>query len=433
LHPSNAAGEAVDELVFQFLGRDVTVGTLLIPVFAGVIGFGTNWVAIKMMFGPLEWWGPKLPFKLGFGKYKVPLLGWQGVIPSRAAKMGSLAVDTGLAKLGTMYEFYQALDPDAVAAHIVATSGDEVQRIVDDILEREYPELWAAAPEAVKRLVHQRVEQQMPSLVREVLDGIGRNLDRLVDLKLMVVRHLEANPRLLNQIFQDVGAKEFRFIIQSGGWLGFLLGFVPMIVWIFLPAWWTVPVGAALVGYLTNFIALKVIFQPVEPTRVGPIKLHGLFLRRQSEVAEAYADVIAYRVVTLPNIANAMLQGPGADRTRRLITETIKPVVDDAAGVAKPLVRAAAGGRYDSIRDQVTAAALDSTTASLLDEQYARVQAKGMQELLASRMKVLSYPEFSQMLRSAFEQDAWLLIFVGAMLGFGAGVLQVFVTLGGLA
>src|SRR3712207_7653009 len=34
-------------------------------------------------------------------------VGWQGIIPSRAAKMGSIAVDKGIAKLGSTSEFYK--------------------------------------------------------------------------------------------------------------------------------------------------------------------------------------------------------------------------------------------------------------------------------------------------------------------------------------
>ena len=44
-----------------------------------------------------------------------------------------------------------------------------------------------------------------------------------------------------------------------------------------------------------------VIFEPVEPRKVGPFRLHGLFLRRQDEAAEVYARIIADDVVTLEN------------------------------------------------------------------------------------------------------------------------------------
>ena len=46
-------------------------------------------------------------------------LGWQGIVPARAAKMGSIAVDKAIDKLGTPKEFYQQLEPDQIAEHIV--------------------------------------------------------------------------------------------------------------------------------------------------------------------------------------------------------------------------------------------------------------------------------------------------------------------------
>jgi len=47
-------------------------------------------------------------------------------------------------------------------------------------------------------------------------------------------------------------------------------------------AMWVLPVTGFLVGYLTNWIALKMIFQPVEPVSLlGCYTCHGLFLKRQ--------------------------------------------------------------------------------------------------------------------------------------------------------
>ena len=45
-------------------------------------------------------------------------------------------------------------------------------------------------------------------------------------------------------------------------------------------------VGIA-IGYLTNKLALDAIFQPVYPKKILGIKFHGLFLRRQDEVASS--------------------------------------------------------------------------------------------------------------------------------------------------
>jgi uncharacterized membrane protein YheB (UPF0754 family) len=291
----------MDTVVFTLLGADFTIGALLIPVFAGAIGYGTNWVAIKMMFYPVKFWGIQMPFTLK----GIPVGGWQGIIPSKAAKMGSITVDTGLAKLGTMSEFYHALEPDVLAAHVVKTSRDDIHRIVDEIIAEEYPDLWAQLPIAVKQAVHQRIENEMPEVIKTVMNEMGTHIDRLISLKLMVVRFLEANPRLINQIFLEVGDKEFKFIIRSGAWLGFLLGFGPMLVYLYTDVHdlIAVPVGAAIVGYLPNWIALKVIFQPTTKKKFGPITLFGIFLKRQAEVSIVFSNIIAQKVLTRFDLA----------------------------------------------------------------------------------------------------------------------------------
>ena len=51
-----------------------------------------------------------------------------------------------------------------------------------------------------------------------------------------------------------------------------------------LPTWWFLPLAGALCGYATNWIAMWLIFKPIEPTTyLGCITLHGSFLKRQSQ------------------------------------------------------------------------------------------------------------------------------------------------------
>ena len=53
------------------------------------------------------------------------------------------------------------------------------------------------------------------------------------------------------------------------------------------------PVAGFLVGYLTNFLALKMIFEPIFPVYVCGLKIQGLFLQRQQEVSAEFARVQA--------------------------------------------------------------------------------------------------------------------------------------------
>jgi uncharacterized membrane protein YheB (UPF0754 family) len=397
----------------------VDVEVLLIPVVAAVIGFTTNWLAVRMMFHPIEFHG-------------VGPVGWQGVIPSRSARMGSIAVDKGLAKLGSLDEFYQQLDPQRLAEHVVASSQQDVRALVERIVAREHPQLWADLPPRMREAIFRRVESRLPELVDAITHDIGEGIEQLMDLKLMVVRHLDEHPELMNRMFLEVGHKEFRFVVNSGAWFGFLLGLAQMGLWLLWPNFWVLPVAGLLVGYLTNFIALRIIFEPVEARTVGPFTIRGLFLRRQPEVAEVYARLVTDNILTLRNLVGELLTGPKSDRTRLLVERRLRPAVDHAVGLAKPAVRLAVGSReYDAIQRSLATEAVDTTMGSLTDPVFNRERAAVLRGMIAERMAALPSPEFAELLRSAFREDEWKLIAVGAALGAVAGLAQVVFIFGG--
>jgi hypothetical protein len=58
-------------------------------------------------------------------------------------------------------------------------------------------------------------------------------------------------------------------------------------------------------------------------------------------------------------------------------------------------------------------------------ESYA-ADAMDIRNTLVGKMQELDEEEFESLLRPAFQQDEWILITVGAVLGFLVGELQVF-------
>jgi uncharacterized membrane protein YheB (UPF0754 family) len=414
-----------------------TISLLSVPLFTGAIGWLTNWSGVWMLFYPVTFKGRRIP---GLAKavrllpskiqqipgVKQGGIGWQGIIPSRAATMGSIAVDKGIAKLGSPREFYEKLDPEAIAEQILSTARGDIHDVVERIMEREHPQLWNDLPPAVRERMHARVQEQLPQIVRDVTDEIGQNIDQLIDIKQMVIKRVEEEPALLNRIFLDIGQRELKFIVNFGFWFGLVLGIpLAIVTEILLPYWWIVPIGGVLVGYATNWIGLWMIFNPIEPRRFVGRDWQGLFLRRQPEVAGVYAKIIADDIVTLGNLGGELLEGPRADRTRFLIETAVRPAVDGALGPARSAVRVAVGTQeYDAIRESVGREAVDYTLTPLQDEEFNARQSSAVRELITARIKEMPERDFAEMLHTAIAQDEWMLLLHGAVLGFGAGLIH---------
>ncbi len=412
----------------------IRLGT--IPFFTGAIGWLINWTGLIMLFNPVRMIGVNVPYLEDLAALlprklqEIPgwmdgRVGWQGIVPARAAKMGSIAVDKAIAKLGTPAEFYQELEPDQIGKKIVEMFDPQVPGIVDRTLRREHPRLWNDMPPRARQAVIDRVRQQLPTIVKQITDEIGVYIDQLLDPKLMVIDHFEQHPALVNRIFKDVGKRELRLMVNFGFLFGFLFGIPVAVTTHFLNYWWLLPILGVIVGWMTNLLGMWVIFEPVDPRRWGPLKLHGLFLRRQNEVAEVYAQIIAEDVVTLENIGHFLLNGPRSDRTRQMIETAMGPAIDMAAGPVRGAVRVAVGTReYDSIRSSVALEAVEYTMRPFTDPDFSQAQSERIRQLIAARTKELPSRDFVEMLRSAIKEDEWMLYAHGAIMGLAGGFIH---------
>jgi uncharacterized membrane protein YheB (UPF0754 family) len=433
-----AAAQILPGLSLPLIQGSELLKAITIPLFTGAIGYVINWTGVWMLFYPVRFAGFRLPglaplvTLLPRRVQQVPgfmhgAVGWQGNIPSRAAKMGSIAVDKGIAKLGSPSDFYRQLDPERIAEQIIANSRQDIRDVVERTLRREHGELWDDLHPRAREAVHARVQEQLPEVVREVTDDIGDNIDQLLDVKLMVIRQMEERPELANRVFRDVGERELRLIVNLGFVFGLLFGIPVVGITLLLPYWWVLPMCGVVVGWVTNLLAIYMIFEPIEPRHLGPVLLHGLFLRRQREVADTYAGIIADDIVTIGNIGDQLMHGPRSDRTQRLLETSLRPAVDRAAGgtLTREAVRLAVGPRqYETIRESVASEAAVYTMTPLTDPDFNRRQGERVEELLSGRMREMSYPDFVELLRSAIREDEWLLYLHGAVLGFGAGLVH---------
>jgi uncharacterized membrane protein YheB (UPF0754 family) len=399
---------------------------ITIPIFTGAIGYVTNWSGVVMLFNPIRFHGVRIPglkFLYPFLPRRVQVIpaispagrfGWQGIVPSRVDKMASISVDKALLKVGSISDFYQQLEPDKIADH----------QVVERIMEREHPKLWHDLPPSLKEVVHARVANELPTIVRSITGEVGEHIDQLIDAKLMVIAYFEQHPEVMNQMLQDVGRRELRFMQNFGLYLGLPLGVIMVFVTQIFADWWVLPIGGVLIGYTVNYIGITMIFEPVFPRRIGKWTAQGLFLKRQPEVSDVFARCIADQVINLHNVGNELLYGPRSDRTRQMLEDTIRPAVDKAIGPAQGALRVAIGSaEYDRIRASVAVEGADLASA-FDDEKFGREQAAKIYEFVARQMRKLPADDFSELLRSAIKQDEWLLFLHGAVLGFGAGLLH---------
>merc|ERR1719361_1812218 len=114
-----------------------------------------------------------------------------------------------------------------------------------------------------------------------MMNDVQANIEQVFDLTEMVVNALVKKPSLLNYMFIKCGGPELAFIRNCGAYMGGVFGVIQVALFAVYSEGWMLPTFGLVVGLLSNWIALKMIFQPVQPWRLlgGLIVLQGLFLK----------------------------------------------------------------------------------------------------------------------------------------------------------
>ncbi|TGL60068.1 DUF445 domain-containing protein [Leptospira ognonensis] len=390
---------------------------LLIPFTYGFVGWFTNWLALKMTFYPIRFWG--IP----------PYLGWQGIIPRKAHKMASKSVDTITGRLMNIQEVFGRIDPARAEKEFLPALDVSIRETMELFSNSIDPKLWPLIPDVVKEELYHKVKRECGFTIRNVIRKLQADITTLFDVKSLVLKKLSGdNVGLVVLLFQEVGAPEFKFIERSGFYFGFLLGLVQMVFYYFFPIWWTLPLQGVIVGYLTNYLALEMIFRPLFPTKIfGLFTYQGLFLKRQSEVSYLYSKLVSEKILTPKNILQELIFGKAADDLLFLIRSAIIKQIDQLSLLAKPLLFAT--GRlenYETVKEQIALKMTEHAIANSSQLETYLGEALQLEKTMGERMAALPPKEFESILRSAFQEDEMLLILVGAALGAVVGFCQIY-------
>lgn len=394
--------------------RDEWPRLISIPVTAAFVGWVTKLLAIKMMFSPERF--------VGIGP-----VGWQGMVPRRTAKFASVAADALLGRLIDPRALLDEIDPAAFVDAVETPLIEITEDVAREFLAQYHPELWDRLPETTRHLVLARVRERAPMVVARLLERVRSDVDTVFDPRLAVVENMVENKQLMVQLVREVALPELGFMVRMGVLFGFAIGTVQMLLWAATHNHLILPAFGAFVGFFSDWIALRMIFEPRAPRRyLGLFPWHGLFFKRRVELSRSYARVAADALLSPAVLLRALLDGPVADRLFALVATEAEAAMKNEEGALRPVLDLAVGStRYDAVKAAVRARAREA--ADRMEPQIEQLARStfDIEQLVGDTMIEMDPDEYESILRPMFKDDEWVVVVVGGILGALVGELQV--------
>ncbi len=387
---------------------------LSMPFVAAFVGWSTKIVAVEMLYRPME-------FK-GVGPF-----GWQGIVPRRAGKVGSKTIELLTQNLLKPEELLERVDAREAVEALREPLTEAIDEVSREIAEQIRPGLWDALPDQARRAIQKRIQDETPRVVESLLNEMRADLPRFVDVQFLAVTTLVRNKDKLNKLMRGMGDDAMAFVRRSGIYFGLVIGVVQMIAWALFQNPWIMPAFGFGVGFISDYIALNMLFRPIEPKKyLGFIPFQGLLHAQRDKVTRDYARILADDLFSPEILFDGVLRGPGADKLFSLVGKEVSAAIDAQTGVATPLVKLAVGTqRYNALKDSLVQIVLERLPTTLVEAQDYAMKTLDLENTIIDKMGQLSNEEYESILRPVFKDDEPTMIAVGAVLGGVVGELQV--------
>jgi uncharacterized membrane protein YheB (UPF0754 family) len=378
---------------------------LTFPIICGIIGYATNVVAVKMIFKPRD---------------PVNVLGIkiQGVLPKHRKHFARMLARITTTEFMDLDRFMDFATKDKVVESLERRATDMIRSMLVALRE-ELPEEQQAflSPKIVDPLIEQQsaiIREKLPEILIHVRKKAHENLDlEEVLTKNLIILGAEG----LERIIFECAAKEIHWIELYGGIFGFVLGLFQFGV-LYLFGNMALPVVGVLIGTITNWIAIQMLFFPREPKKILFFTIQGLFPSRQMEIAETMAHAAAREYIRPDEILREIVEGSLPESFTVEDMEKLDGLLKEHAPMVSQMMDSVFT-EEQRIKMRVKMAAhfteeLPKTINHLIDSVGEKIDIDSM---LANDLQALPKTEFEELIRGLFEREEIYLIIYGGVLG----------------
>ncbi len=190
---------------------------------------------------------------------------------------------------------------------------------------------------------------------------------------------------------------------------------------------WTLPFIAALVGWFTNFLAVKMLFYPKEPYSVlGLFKIQGIFPKNQNRVAERLGRMVADELLSSEDLREKM----NHPENILSITELVQAKIDYFLNVTfpkqYPLTSVLVSKkRKEKVKDELMNE-VNESVPKVIEGYMENIEERfNVEQVIREKVTRLPSEKLERLINNLLKKEFKFIEYIGAVVGFLIGWIQV--------
>lgn len=183
-----------------------------------------------------------------------------------------------------------------------------------------------------------------------------------------------------------------------------------------------------LIGYITNVIAIKLIFRPINPIKIPilNIEIIGLIPKRKVEIATNIGTIIEDQFLSVDEIIDDMITHKDKQDIIDYIKVKINLMLNEKMTLIPSTIRNLAQNYISEIIEEEIREAIDDVSEEIISKAKSRINIK---EIVENKINELDLYELESIILQIVKNELKHIEILGFILGLFIGVIQGIITI----
>jgi uncharacterized membrane protein YheB (UPF0754 family) len=190
-----------------------------------------------------------------------------------------------------------------------------------------------------------------------------------------------------------------------------------------------IPVISAFIGWVTNWIAIKMLFHPREPKRFLGFSFQGVFPKRQQIFAEKLGRMVSAEFLSFEDIEQKIASPQNLQKLLPMIEKHVDNFLRIKLGDEMPFLSLFIGDRTIHSLKRIFMQELETLFPQVMKNYAGHLQEElDLEKIVTEKVASFSTDKLESILYQIMSKEFRFVEILGGVIGFIIGLVQVFIT-----
>lgn len=189
------------------------------------------------------------------------------------------------------------------------------------------------------------------------------------------------------------------------------------------------PVISAFIGWVTNWVAIKMLFHPKNPKKILGISFHGIFPKRQQKFAEKLGKLVSDEFLSFDDIEAKISNPENLKQIMPIIETHIDDFLRNKLKDEMPVISMFIGDKTIGNLKTMFMKEIETLLPIVMKQYAANLKTElDLEQIVITKVAAFSSDKLEEVLYQIMSKEFRFVEIIGAVIGFLIGSLQVVLT-----